>query len=73
MQVKQQNRTLYITDLPTNYGEDIVRSCAAQIGEIAVSVWYEGRGTATKGIVLDNIIIPLIVAALRSPYPDVEE
>ena len=69
MQVKRENRTLHLSDFPTNMGEAIVRSTAAETPSLAVSISYTDHSCASNGIVLDNVVIPLIEEALRQDPP----
>ena len=65
MKVERENRTLYLTDIPTDIGDNIVRKLAADMPSMSIEVSYSGRqSNGHKAIVLDEVILPLIEAGL---------
>lgn len=58
--IKQESsRSIEVTDIPDRDG--------FKIDNLTITVGYYGQGTALKGIILDGVIMPRIVAALNSP------
>lgn len=59
------SRTLVLSDLPTNYGDEVARSNSKLFDKFDIVINYTGKPNGQKAIVLDNVIIPLIVDSLR--------
>lgn len=67
MKVTRDNRTLHLSELP-QVGDDIVRRTVAECPQMSISVRYVGEGNVRMGIILDNVVMPLLVEALeRTP------
>ena len=62
MKVKRVGRSLFLSDLPRNV--DGIET-PKRLGPFELQITYAGDGNAHKAIILDNYIIPLIVAALE--------
>jgi hypothetical protein len=66
MFVERENRTIRLEYIPLDHPEKIVNSCTEDLGrKMTIKIGYEGHGCAARGVVLDNIVIPLIVNALK--------
>lgn len=49
------NRTIKLTNLP------------GEMKELEITINYTGQGNASKGVCLDGVVIPRIIAAINNP------
>lgn len=69
MNVTREHRTLHFTDMPEYHHNGTPTSNETRINcgnNLSVILNYTGEGNAFKGIALDNIIIPIVLEALRN-------
>jgi len=60
MKATRQNRTITVTNIPAE--KDGLKFEPA----LEIKISYTGDGSACKGVTLDNLIIPAILAALNT-------